>query len=383
MKSLIDRKPAALPLSLSLALAFLILPATAQENVSISKKPFGTTKDGKSVELYTLRNANGLSTGIMTYGGTVVSLHVPDKAGQLGDIVLGFDTLAEYEEKSPYFGCITGRYANRIAKGKFTLEGEQYTLAVNNDVNHLHGGLKGFDKQVWKASAKDTADGPAVTFTHTSPDGDEGYPGALSMEVTYTLTNDNALRIDYKATTDKVTVLNLTNHSYFNLAGHGNGTILDHFLTLAADKFTPTDATAIPNGELASVEGTPLDFRSPTRIGKRIAASHIQLKYGSGYDHNFVVNGKAGTLRRTAVVHDASSGRVMEISTTQPGVQLYTGNFLDGLTGKDGKTYVHRGALCLETQHYPDSPNQKTFPSTVLRPGDTYSHTTVHKFSTR
>lgn len=357
------------------------MSVTAQDNPSISKKPFGKTKDGEAVELYTLKNANGLSAAIMTYGGTVVSLNVPDKAGKMADVVLGFDTIAEYEEKSPYFGCITGRYANRIAKGKFTLEGEEYTLAVNNDVNHLHGGLKGFDKKVWKASTEDSSNGPAITFKHTSPDGDEGYPGNLKMEVTYTLTNANELRIDYSATTDKSTVINLTNHSYFNLSGHGNGTILDHHLTLYADKYTPTDATAIPIGELASVTGTPFDFTSATPIGKRIDAKNTQLQYGKGYDHNYVINGTPGTLRRTAVVKDPKSGRVMEISTTEPGVQLYTGNFLDGLTGKDGKTYPHRGALCLETQHFPDSPNQKAFPSVVLRPGKTYKHTTVHKFS--
>ncbi|MDA0812748.1 MAG: galactose mutarotase [Verrucomicrobia bacterium] len=359
------------------------MTANAQGAASISKKPFGNTKDGKAVEIYTLKNASGLSADIMTYGGTVVSLNVPDKSGQMADVVLGFDTLAEYEEKSPYFGCITGRYANRIAKGKFTLEGEEYTLAVNNDVNHLHGGLKGFDKQVWKASTKESSQGPSVTFKHTSPDGDEGYPGALSMEVTYTLTKDNALQVDYKATTDKATVINLTNHSYFNLGGNGNGTILDHNLTLFADKFTPTDATAIPIGELASVEGTPFDFRKATPIGQRIDAADTQIKYGLGYDHNFVVNGKPGTLRPAAVVHDPKSGRVMEISTTEPGVQFYTGNFLNGLSGKGGKTYEKRGALCLETQHFPDSPNQKAFPSVVLRPGATYTHTTVHKFSAR
>jgi aldose 1-epimerase len=370
-------------IALPLTLALHCMTANAQDAASISKKPFGKTKDGRAVELYTLKNANGLSADIMTYGGTVVSLNVPDKAGQMADVVLGFDTLAEYEEKSPYFGSITGRYANRIAKGKFTLEGEEYTLAVNNDVNHLHGGLKGFDKQVWKASTKESPQGPSLTFKHTSPDGDEGYPGALSMEVTYTLTKDNALQIDYKATSDKATVINLTNHSYFNLGGNGNGTILDHDLTLFADKFTPTDATAIPIGELASVEGTPFDFRKATPIGKRIDAADTQIKYGQGYDHNYVINGKPGTLRPTAIVHDPKSGRVMEISTTEPGVQFYTGNFLDGLSGKGGKTYVRRGALCLETQHFPDSPNQKAFPSVVLRPGATYTHTTVHKFSAR
>ena len=370
--------------ALSIGLASFIPLAIAQETVSISKKPFGKTKDGKAVELYTLTNKNGLNTGIMTYGGTVVSLNVPDKNGKLGDVVCGFDSVAEYEAKSPYFGCITGRYANRIAKGKFKLEGEDYTLVTNNEPNHLHGGTKGFDKIVWKASTEDTPRGPSVTFSHTSPDGDEGYPGNLSMEVTYTLTHNDELRIDYKATTDKATVVNLTNHSYFNLAGHGNGTILDHNLTLFCDKYTPTDATAIPIGELASVEGTPFDFRTATPIGKRIDSSHTQLQYGKGYDHNFVVNGRpGGSPRRTAVVHDPKSGRVMEISTTEPGVQLYTGNFLDGLAGKDGKTYVHRGALCLETQHFPDSPNQKAFPSVVLRPGNTYTHTTVHKFSAK
>ncbi|MGK0188985.1 MAG: aldose 1-epimerase [Verrucomicrobiales bacterium] len=382
MNPIASNQLAAIPAAIAM-ICMSATAATAQEDSSISKKPFGKTKDGTSVELYTLKNTNGLSADIMTYGGTVVSLNVPDKAGKLEDIVLGFDSIAEYEEKSPYFGCITGRYANRIAKGKFTLEGEEYTLAVNNDVNHLHGGLKGFDKQVWKATTENTPSGPAITFKHSSPDGDEGYPGKLAMEVVYTLTNADELRIDYKATTDKSTVINLTNHSYFNLGGHGNDTILEHHLTLFADKFTPTDATAIPVGELASVEGTPLDFRTATQIGKRIDSTHTQIQYGQGYDHNFVVNGNPGTLRRTAVVHDPKSGRVMEISTTEPGVQFYTGNFLDGLTGKAGKTYARRGALCLETQHFPDSPNQKSFPSTVLRPGKTYTHTTVHKFSAK
>ena len=370
--------------TLAIAAATLSLSACAQNNVSISSKPFGKTKDGKAVELYTLENKNGVNTSITTYGGTVVSLNVPDKEGKLGDVVLGFDSIAEYEEKSPYFGCITGRYANRIAKGKFSIDGKEYTLATNNDPNHLHGGEKGFDKQVWKASTKKTAAGPSVTFTHTSPDGDQGYPGNLEMEVVYTLTNDDELRIDYKATTDKPTVINLTNHSYFNLGGHGNGTILDHLLTIHADKYTPTDSTAIPTG-IAGVEGTPFDFREATAIGKRIGNKNTQLEYGKGYDHNYVVNGKQGKLRPAAVVHDPKSGRVMEISSTEAGIQLYTGNFLDGLDGKNGKKYVHRGALCLETQVFPDSPNQTAagYTKAVLRPGETYTQTTVHKFSVK
>ena len=371
-------------LSLSLAAAIFSLNSSAQDKVSISSKPFGKTKDGKAVALYTLTNKNGVNSSIMTYGGTVVSLVVPDQDGKMDDVVLGFDSVAEYEEKSPYFGCITGRYANRIAKGKFSIDGKDYTLATNNDPSHLHGGEKGFDKQVWKGSSKKTDEGPSVTFTHTSPDGDQGYPGALKMEVVYTLTNDDELRIDYKATTDKPTVINLTNHSYFNLGGHGNGTILDHDLTIHADKYTPTDATGIPTG-IATVEGTPFDFRKATVIGKRIEGKNTQLVNGKGYDHNYVVNGKAGKLRPAAVVHDSKTGRVMEISTTEAGVQLYTGNYLDGLSGKGGKTYPHRGALCLETQVFPDSPNQtaKGFTKAVLRPGETYTHTTVHKFSVK
>ena len=337
--------------------------------MKVSQSSFGSTKAGQPVDLYTLTNARGNLVSITNYGGTITRVVVPDKAGQPGDVVLGFDTLREYEEKSPFFGCITGRYANRIANGKFTLDGQTYSLAVNNGPNHLHGGKVGFDKAVWSARPFQSRDSVGVELTHTSPDGDEGYPGALSSRVTYTWDNDNRLRIDYAAATTRPTVVNLTNHSYFNLAGHKSGDILGHLLTIHADTFTPTDPTAIPTGELRAVTGTPFDFTSPHAVGERINAPDQQIKLGGGYDHNFVVNGRPGRLRPCAEVYEPKSGRIMVVETTEPGVQLYTANFLNGLKGKDGSDYNKRDALCLETQHYPDSPNKPDFPSTVLRPG--------------
>lgn len=354
------------------------------ESMSITEEPFGTV-DGQEVKIFTLTNGNGIKARISNYGGVIVSLEAPDKDGKTADVCLGFDTLAEYQEKSPYFGCITGRYANRIAKGKFTLDGREYTLATNNNnVNHLHGGEVGFNKKVWAAEAKETEAGPSLRLTYTSPDGEEGYPGALSCEVTYTLGADNGLKIDYKATTDKPTVLNLTNHAYFNLAGNGEGTILDHELTIAADRFVPTDDGGIPLGAPAPVEGTPFDFRTATVIGARIGREDEQLKNGKGYDHNYVVkDSRDGKLQHVATVRDPKSGRTLNVSTTEPGLQLYVGNYLDNLPGKGGKTYLYRGAFCLEAQTFPDSPNQPSYPSPVLRPGETYTQTTIYRLGVK
>lgn len=357
--------------------------AEKKMDAPLKSEPFGEI-DGQAVTLHTLTNKNGLRARIADYGGIVVSLEVPDRDGKLADVVLGFDKITEYPEKSQYFGCITGRYANRIAKGKFSLDGKEYTLAVNNGPNHLHGGLKGFDKQVWKGTASETPEGPALKLEWTSPDGDEGYPGKLDCTVTYTLTHGNALRIDYKAVTDKPTVLNLTNHTYFNLAGEGAATVLDHELKIATDRFNAVDETSIPVGEPASVEGTPLDFREFHVIGARIDGDHVQLKNGLGYDHNYVFKAaRDSKLIPMVVLREPKSGRVMEVSSTEPGIQFYTGNFLDGRTGKGGKPYAHRSALCLETQTYPDAPNRPAFPSPVLRPGETYETTTVYTFSAK
>lgn len=351
--------------------------------MNISRSPFGSTQRGEAVELFELTNARGSVVRIMNYGGTITHLLVPDREGRPADVVLGFDQFTDYEERSPFFGCITGRYANRIARGRFNLEGESYQLAVNNGPNHLHGGRLGFDKVVWKAEPFRRDDAVGLHLTHTSPHGDEGYPGTLSCRVTYSWDNDDRLRIDYEATTDRPTVVNLTNHSYFNLGGHGSGIILDHQLKLHASAFTPTDETSIPTGEVRAVEGTPFDFRTPRAVGERINADYEQIRFGGGYDHNFVVDGRAGKLRPCAEVYHPASGRLMVVETTEPGVQLYTGNFLNGLKGKEGAVYHKRDGLCLETQHYPDSPNRPEFPTTVLRPGETYRSTTTYRFTTR
>ena len=353
---------------------------------AIAKAGFGETKAGEATEIYTLTNKNGLVAKVTTYGATLVELHLPDKEGNLVDVINGFDNVAGYEgDGNQYFGCTTGRVCNRIAKGKFTLDGEEYTLATNNDPNHLHGGGdKALSKQVWKAEP--SADVQAVTFSLTSPDGEEGYPGNLSMKVTYTLTDENELCIDYEATTDKATPVNLTNHAYFNLGGAGSGTILSHELTLNADNYTATDDTLIPTGKIEPVADTALDFRKAHVIGERIPDKEAKETADCetstrGYDHNFVVNGEVGTMRLAARLKDPVSGRVMEIHTDQPGIQFYSGNFLMEQEGKGGKKYPFRGALCLETQHFPDSVNHEDFPSTILKPGDTYSTTTVHRFS--
>jgi aldose 1-epimerase len=352
--------------------------------MSITKQAFGNTADGTPVDLYTLTNVHGLETKITNYGGIVVSLMVPDRQGKLEDVVLGYETLQEYLENNPYFGAIIGRYGNRIAKGKFTLNGVEYTLAQNDGENHLHGGIKGFDKVVWNAKELPDENNPGLEFTYVSPDDEEGYPGTLSITVTYTLTQDNALKIDYSATTDKDTVVNLTNHSYFNLAGAGEGDILGHELMLHADKFTPIDNTLIPTGELRSVKGTPMDFTQLTAIGAGMNEAYEQIQLGGGYDHNWVLNEHGESPILAARVYEPASGRMMDVSTTEPSIQFYTGNFLDGTNiGKSGKVYQRRYGFCLETQHFPDSPNKPDFPSTVLRPGETYTTTTIYKFSAK
>ena len=353
--------------------------------MEIKRERWGVLKDGADIWLYTLVNDSGMQAQISTYGGTIVSLWVPDRYGEPGDVVLGFDTLAEYVDHSPYFGCVVGRYANRIAQGRFTLDGVTYQLACNDGPNHLHGGEIGFDKCVWSSSVQESDQGePVLDLLLISPDGDQGYPGTLRVRVSYTLTDANALRIDYEATTDAPTIVNLTNHSYFNLSAGQQATVLDHELHVDADRYTPVDATLIPTGELASVVDTPLDFRSPKPIGARIEAGHPQMRIAGGYDHNFVINGEAGTLRLVARVVDPTSGRVMTVRTTEPGVQLYSANFLplEGLPGKRGLTYGPRAALCLETQHFPDSPNKPHFPSVILRPGAKFCSTTIYAFGT-
>jgi len=368
-----------------LLLTIMAFPLTfeAKGQAKVTKESFGKTSDGQGVDIYTLTNRHGVEAKITNYGGIVTSLKVPDRNGKLDDVVLGFDNLDAYLKRNPYFGAIIGRYGNRIAKGHFTLNGVEYKLAVNNGENHLHGGIKGFDKIVWNARVLKVPNAAALELTYLSKDGEEGYPGNLSVKVIYTLTNANEVKIDYSAITDKDTVVNLTNHSYFNLAGQGNGDILDHRLFINAARFTPTDAGSIPTGELRRVPGTPFDFTRLTAIGARINQDYDQLKLGKGYDHNFVLNGRMGALRQAAKVYQPATGRVMEVWTTEPGVQFYTGNFLDGtLTGKDGKVYQQRYGFCLETQHYPDSPNKPKFPSTVLKKGARYHTTTSYRFST-
>jgi aldose 1-epimerase len=368
-------------LAATLLASSICLPAQAAQTASVSVKPFGKTDDGQKVELYILTNKNGLKVSLATYGATVVNLYAPDRSGKLADIALGFGTLKPYLTKSPYFGAIVGRYGNRIAKGKFTLDGKTYKLATNNGVNHLHGGLKGFDKRVWTASVPKSAQA-SVTFTLRSADGEEGYPGNLVLSVTYTLTDKNELRISYRAQTDKPTALNPTHHTYFNLAGAGNGNVLNHELKLHADRFTPVNKTLIPTGELKKVDGTVMDFRKATSIGARIRQVGGKPV---GYDHNYVLNKCPVTGRCLAAeVYEPKSGRVMKVYTDQPGIQFYSGNFLDGtITGKGGKIYKQYSGFCLETQHFPDSPNQPKFPSTVLRPGETFRTTTVYQFSAK
>lgn len=347
----------------------------------MSPAPFGVMPDGAPVKLYTLRNKNGMVARILNYGGIIQSLVVPDKNGKFGDVVLGYDNLDDYRTNSPYFGALIGRYGNRIAKGQFTLDGKTYTLATNNAPNSLHGGVRGFDKVIWQATPGFSDLGQTLKLTYVSHDGEEGYPGELKVTALYTLTDDNAIRLDYTATCDHDTVINLTQHSYFNLAGHGD--ILNHIVYINADKFTPVDSTLIPTGELRPVEGTPFDFRTPTAVGARINENNEQLKFANGYDDNWIVNHPMGELGLDARVTEPTTGRVLEVWSTEPGLQFYTGNFLDGtMKGKGGWVYQFRDALTMEPQHYPDSPNHPDFPSTVLHPGETYHNTIIYRFKT-
>jgi len=347
----------------------------------MNKQPFGALPDGTPISIYTLKNGKGLEARVTNYGAILVSLQAPDRDGHSADVTLGFDSLDMYLKGSPYFGATVGRYANRIGKARFTLNGVDYKLPANNGENCLHGGLRGFDKHVWKEIA---VAGDSLELSYESADGEEGFPGKLVTRVTYTITPANELRLDYHAVAAQDTVLNLTNHSYFNLSGEGSGSILDHRIQIMADRFTPTGPDQIPTGELRPVAGTPLDFRTPQLIGARIDADDENIRFGKGYDHNYVVNGPAGKVRTCARVDDRRSGRVMEVLTSQPGVQFYTGNNLnDTIHGRGGKAYPARSAFCLETQHFPDSPNQPRFPSTTLRAGQTFASTTIYRFSTQ
>lgn len=353
------------------------------QRAAVSRAPFGQLPDGRRVELFTLTNPHGVEVRAMTYGAIITSIRTPDRNGTRADIVLGFDSLSGYLAGSPYFGSIVGRYANRIAGGRFTLDGVTYQLARNNGPNSLHGGERGFDKVLWNAEPFQNDSAMGVRFRYESPDGEEGYPGTVRVQVIYTLTAADELRVDYEATTDKATPINLSQHTYWNLHGEGSGDIVDHVLTLNASAFTPVDSTLIPMGLIASVAGTPFDFRRATAIGARINESNEQLRFGRGYDHNWVIDqGSQGSLVPAARLEDPVSGRRLDISTTEPGVQFYSGNFLDGsIKGKGGRPYDHRTGLCLETQHFPDSPNHANFPSTILRPGQRYQSRTEFVFS--
>jgi len=365
-----------------LLLGGMLVAQSTSSKPGVQEQPFGT-QDGRQVNLYTLTNSHGVEIKAMNYGGIIISIKVPDRKGQFADIVLGHDKLEGYIPNPPYFGAIVGRYANRIANGEFTLDGKTYHLPKNDGPNTLHGGTdKTFNKVVWDAEPLKGKTG--VAFSYLSHDGDDGFPGNLHMKVTYTLTDTNELVIDYEATTDKATPINVSQHSYFNLKGQGDGDILDHDIMINADRFTPVDKNLIPTGELRPVKGTPFDFTKSTRIGSRIDDNYEQLVLGHGYDHNFVLNRKGSGLVLAARVYEPTTGRVLEVSTTQPGVQFYTGNFLDGtITGTDGKVYKRRYGLCLETQHFPDSPNHPSFPNTILRPGEKFHQTTVFKFSAK
>lgn len=349
---------------------------------------FGVMPGGGEVRSYTLRNSNGMEADVINYGGIMTRLLVPDQKGRTADVLLGFKDLGDYRRKSPYFGALVGRYGNRIANGRFSLDGTSYKLATNNDPGgipcSLHGGIKGFDKRLWKATPVAKPGRQGVRLDYTSPDGEEGYPGTLQVTVHYWLTDRNVLRMEYEARADKDTVLNLTNHNYYNLAGEGSGNINDHQLTIHGDRFTPVDEGLIPTGALQPVAGTPFDFTTPHAIGERVNAKDTQLKYGLGYDHNWVLDNQSGSMAKAAEVYEPTSGRIMEVWTTEPGLQFYGGNFLDGtLTGRSGTKYQHRTGLCLETQHFPDSPNQPSFPTTVLKAGDTYRSATEYRFKTR
>jgi aldose 1-epimerase len=363
-------------LALLVIAALLAQPAPAETTVA----------DFDSIQLWTLQNKSGMTVKVTNYGAIITSILVPDRNGKLGDIALGYDRVEGYMNAvdKPYFGAIVGRYGNRIAKGSFTIDGETYSLAVNNGKNHLHGGVIGFDKVVWNGKPVQGAGWTGLELTYLAKDKEEGYPGNLNITVTYKLGDDNALTVDYLATTDKATPVNLTQHTYFNLKGEGSGTILDHELMINAKKYTPVDEGSIPTGEMPEVAGTPFDFTRPKAIGRDIGAEHQQLKFGLGYDHNFVLDKQGNEMSLAARVYEPTTGRTMEIHTTEPGIQFYCGNFLDGrLKGKSGQAYVHRGGFCLETQHYPDSPNQPNFPSCILKPGSEYKTTTIFKFSAK
>ena len=359
-------KPAALP---------------AEKKANVTSAPFGELPNGSALTIYTLTNPGGMEVRTIPYGAIIVSVKVPDKSGKLDDVVLGFDRLDGYAGNHPYFGAVVGRYANRIANASFTVDGQTYALAANNGPNALHGGTKGFDKKLWGAELFDREGNVGVVYTLVSPDGDEGYPGAVRVQVTYTLTKSNELSVEYDASTDRAKPINLTQHSYFNIAGEGRGDILGHRLTINASRFTPVDATLIPTGELTPVENTPFDFRRPAAIGARIDADDQQLGHAGGYDHNWVLNRDSDGLVPAARLEEPTSGRTLDVSTTEPGLQFYAGNFLDGtIKGKSGHVYARRSGLCLETQHFPDSPNRSGFPSTILRPGERFRSKTVYAF---
>jgi len=356
-------------------------PPPSAKKASATSAPFGDLPNGPALTVYTLTNANGVEVRTIPYGAIVVSVRVPDKNGKFDDVLLGFDRIDGYAASHPYFGAVVCRYGNRIAKASFTLDGQQYALAANNGPNSLHGGVKGFDKKVWEAELFDRDGNVGVIYTITSPDGDEGYPGNLKAQVTYTLTTSNELTVEYEGSTDKATPINLTQHSYFNLAGEGRGDVLNHRLTIDASRYTPVDATLIPTGDYAAVENTPFDFRRPMAIGARIDADDEQLRHGGGYDHNWVLDRDRDGLVHAARLEEPTSGRMLDVSTTEPGIQFYAGNFLDGtIKGKSGHVYARRSGLCLETQHFPDSPNHSGFPSTILRPGEQYRSKTVFAF---
>jgi len=354
------------------------------DSVSIEKKEYGTTPAGQKVDIYTLKNQKGMEVNIMTYGGIITSLKVPKKAGVSEEVVIGFNNLEQYTKDNPYFGALIGRFGNRIANGKFTLDGKEYKLAANNGKNALHGGPEGFHRVIWTAEEAKAGESASLKLKYVSKDMEEGYPGNLTVFVTYTLNNDNSLDVLYEATTDKKTVVNLTQHSYFNLSGDFTKPILDHEITIDADKLVPVDADLIPTGKLTDVTNTPFDFRKPKVVGKEIEAKDDQIKKGLGYDHCWVLNNQDKGDRFAASAYDPTSGRLLEVYTDQPGIQFYSGNFLDGtLPMRNGGTYAHRTGLCLETQHYPDSPNQKDFPSTTLSPGENYKTKTTFKFSVK
>lgn len=372
-------------LNLIFGISFLLMSCMNDNAFErITGKLFGTLEDGRAVEIYTLRNVHGTSVEILDLGGIIVSINTADRNGNFADITLGFADVQQYLSANPFFGTLVGRYANRIAKGKFSLDGRDYALEINSGENAIHGGRVGFDKRIWQATSSANEDEASLSLKLVSADGDQGYPGALSVNVTYTLDDTNRLTIDYLASTDKATIINLTNHAYFNLDGHNAGSIIEHDLMINADRYTPIDMNSIPTGEIAPVAGTPLDFRSQKTIGRDIGMEHEQLVFGSGFDHNFVLNkSEAGAMELAAVVYSSTSGRTLTIYTDQPGMQLYTGNFLNGSAiGKEGVVYNYRYGFCLETQHFPDSPNQPNFPSTVLRPGERYETRTVFEFGT-